>query len=414
VVAVVAAMTLLGRAAARVGASIAGGGLGGAGARVGPLRDREPLWRRIDWLIFGSALVLSLLGSLLVWSATRPRLLEAGANPQAYLQRHLLNLAIGLALGVLAAVVDYRMLRAYAPVVYVGSCLGLVAVLLVGTTINGAHSWIVVGGGFQLQPSEFAKVALVVGMAMLLAERRTHENARRSADVPLVLALAAVPLGLVMLQPDAGTAMVFVFTILGVLSVAGVPARWIAGLVAAGVLAAVLAVQLHVLQAYQLDRFRVFTNPDANTSGAAYTVVQARIAIGAGGLFGTGLFHGTQTNGKFVPEQQTDFVFTVAGEELGFLGAGGIILLFAILLWRALRVASRSPDMFGRLVAVGVVSWFAFQTFVNIGMTLGIMPVTGLPLPFLSYGGSAMFANWMAVGLLLNVQMRQRDAEGGR
>ena len=407
------------------GSGLAGGGLGGsrlAGAglagrylgrtRIGPRGERQPLWRRLDWLIFGSALLLSLLGAVLVWSATRPRLLEAGGNPQAYLERHLLNLVLGVGLGLLVAVVDYRMLRAYAPVVYVGSCVGLLAVLVIGTTINGAHSWIVVGGGFQLQPSEFAKVALVVGMAMVLAERRTHEDVHRSADVPLVLALAGVPLGLVLLQPDAGTAMVFVFTVLGVLGVAGVPARWIAGLVLGCVLAGALAVQLHVLQAYQLDRFRVFTNPDANTQGAAYNVTQARIAIGSGGLFGTGLFHGTQTNGSFVPEQHTDFVFTVAGEELGFVGAGGIILLFAILLWRALRLAGRSPDLFGRLVAAGVVTWFAFQSFVNIGMTLGIMPVTGLPLPFVSYGGSAMFANWMAIGLLLNVQMRQRDEAG--
>jgi rod shape determining protein RodA len=212
-----------------------------------------------------------------------------------------------------------------------------------------------------------------------------------------------------MLQPDAGTAMVFVFTIFGVLGVAGVSARWLLGLVLAGFLVGFAAVQLHVLQDYQLDRFRVFTNPDQNTQGAAYNVTQARIAIGAGGLFGTGLFHGSQTNGKFVPEQQTDFVFTVAGEELGFAGAGGIILLFGILLWRALQIAARSPDLFGRLVATGVASWFAFQAFVNIGMTLGIMPVTGLPLPFVSYGGSSMFASWMAVGLLLNVQMRQRE-----
>jgi rod shape determining protein RodA len=401
-------------AAARFGAALTDPGLGLGRTRIGPPPERLPLWRRMDWLIFGSALALSLLGSLLVWSATRPRLLAAGGNPQAYLERHLLNLAIGLALGLLAAVVDYRMLRAYAPVVYVGSCLGLVAVLLVGTTINGAHSWIVVGGGFEVQPSEFAKVALVVGMALLLAERRTRDGARRSGDVPLVLALAAVPLGLVMLQPDAGTAMVFVFMILGVLGVAGVPARWIAGLVLAGGLAAVAAVQLHVLQAYQIDRFRAFAHPDANSQGAAYNVTQARIAIGSGGLFGSGLFHGSQTNGRFVPEQQTDFIFTVAGEELGFVGAGAIIVLFAIMLWRTLRLAGRSPDLFGRLVAVGVVCWFTFQTFVNVGMTLGIMPVTGLPLPFVSYGGSSMFANWMAIGLLLNVQMRQRDAEGGR
>jgi rod shape determining protein RodA len=375
---------------------------------VGP-RERPSVWWRVDWIIAGSALLLSLIGSLLVWSATRPRLLESGGNPDAFLERHLLNLAIGLVLGVVFAVVDYRALRAYAPLIYIASCLGLVAVLLVGSTINGAHSWIVLGGGFQVQPSEFAKVALVAGMAVLLAERHTQEHASRGTDVPLVLALAAVPLGLVMLQPDLGTAMVFVFTVLGVLLLAGAPARWLGGLVLAGVLVIWGAINLGVLKDYQLERFKAFTQQDQDTLGAAYNITQARIAIGNGGLTGTGLFHGTQTTGKFVPEQQTDFVFTVAGEELGLVGAGGIILLFGLLLWRTLRLAGRSPDLFGRLVAGGVACWFAFQTFVNIGMTLGIMPITGLPLPFVSYGGSAMFANWMAVGLLLNVGRRHAE-----
>jgi rod shape determining protein RodA len=377
---------------------------------VGP-RERDSVWWRVDWVIAGCALVLSLLGALLIWSATRPRLLEAGQDPDAYLKRHLLNLAIGLALGLLFAVVDYRLLRAYAPLVYVASCVGLVAVLVVGRTINGAHSWIVLGGGFQVQPSEFAKVALVVGMAVLLAERRTQERVSRGTDVPLVLALAAVPLGLVMLQPDLGTAMVFVFTVLGVLALAGTAARWLLGLIALGLAVIVGAVRFGVLEDYQLERFRAFTNQDADTLGAAYNITQARIAIGNGGLTGTGLFNGTQTTGKFVPEQQTDFVFTVAGEELGLLGAGGIVLLFGLLLWRTLRLAGRSPDLFGRLVAGGVACWFAFQVFVNIGMTLGIMPITGLPLPFVSYGGSSMFATWMAVGLLLNVHARSREVD---
>jgi rod shape determining protein RodA len=367
---------------------------------VGP---RERTGQRFDWVIAGSALVLSLLGSLLVWSATRPRLLESGGNPNAFLERHLTNLVIGLVLAAVFALVDYRGLRAYAPFIYIASCLGLVAVLVVGSTINGAHSWIVIGGGFQVQPSEFAKVALVVGMAVLLAERHTQERATRSRDVPLVLALAAVPLGLVMLQPDLGTAMVFVFTVFGVLLLAGAPARWLFGLVLAGVIVVYGAVQLGVLKEYQLERFKAFTNQDQDTLGAAYNIRQSLTAVGNGGLTGSGLFKGEQTNGKFVPEQQTDFVFTVAAEELGLLGAGGIIVLFGLLLWRTLRLAGRSPDLFGRLVAGGVACWFAFQTFVNIGMTLGIMPITGLPLPFLSYGGSAMFANWMAVGLLLNV-----------
>jgi rod shape determining protein RodA len=372
-----------------------------------PVR-REPTWHRVDWVLAGTAIVLALLGGVLIWAATRQQQIDLHADPQYYLKKHLINLAIGLLIGGVVAVVDYRALRTYAPVVYVLSCVGLVAVLAVGSTVNGAHSWILLPAGFAIQPSEFAKVALIVGMAVLLTERRERENRRPSADVPLLLALAAVPMALIMLQPDVGTVMVFVFTILGVLSVAGVSWKWIVGLIALGALVAYAAVALHLLKSYQLDRFRSFANPNVSNA-ATYNVTQARIAIGSGGLTGSGLFHGSQTNGRFVPEQQTDFIFTVAGEELGLLGAGGIIVLFGIMMWRALRIAGRSPDPFGRLIAVGIVAWFSFQIFVNIGMTLGIMPVTGLPLPFMSYGGSSMFASFLAVGLLENVHMRTQE-----
>ncbi|MDQ6875680.1 MAG: rod shape-determining protein RodA [Actinomycetota bacterium] len=376
--------------------------------RVGPPRERSKL-RRVDWVLAVAVGCLLVLGTLLVWSATRQRLAADGLDPQGFLKRHAFNVAVGLVLAAVTAVFDYRMLRAYAPIVYVASCAGLVAVLLVGSTINGAHSWIVLGGGFQVQPSEFAKVGLIVSMAMLLGEKRDAETVPRGSDVLLVLALAAVPLALVMLQPDFGTAVVLVFVILGVLAVSGASSRWILGLLAAGALVTFLALHVGVLKQYQLDRFRAFTHPTADTQGVGYTTRQARIAIGTGGLTGKGLFKGSQTNGQFVPEQHTDFIFTVAGEELGLLGAGGLILLLGIVLTRGLTIAARAPDLFGRLVATGVVAWLAFQSFVNIGMTLGIMPVTGLPLPFVSYGGSAMFANLMAVGLLQNVHLRNTE-----
>jgi rod shape determining protein RodA len=391
---------------------------GGRDIRLRPrdasLRERalgldSPL-RRLDWVLLLAVAGLITLGALLVWSATGQRMLDAGLDPMAYLQRHLLNAAIGMALASIAALVDYRSLRAYAPVVYAVSCLGLVAVLSpLGTTINGAHSWIVLGAGFQVQPSEFAKVALVVGMAMLLAEKRDSEDQPRDSDVLLLLALAAVPMGLILLQPDLGTVLVFVFLVLGVLAVAGAPARWVGGLVLAGVVVAVGAVQLGVLDDYQVSRFAAFTNPELDPRGVGYNTNQARIAIGSGGWTGKGLFQGTQTNGRFIPEQQTDFIFTVAGEELGFWGGSLLLGLLGVVLWRGLRIASRASDAFGRLVAAGVVCWFAFQSFVNIGMTLGIMPVTGLPLPFVSYGGSAMFAALLAVGLLENVHLRSRE-----
>jgi rod shape determining protein RodA len=369
--------------------------------------DRESPLRRLDWMLVLCAMALSAMGAVLVWSATRANYAAKGLDPQTFLKRHILNVCIGLALGAAAALVDYRMLRAYAPVVYIASTIGLIAVLSpLGSTIKGAHSWIVIGGGFQVQPSEFAKVALVVLMAMILGEKRDNEADPRDGDVLLVLALAAVPMALIMLQPDFGTMMVFVFVILGALAVSGAPTRWVAGLVVVGALAGYGILHFHLLKEYQEKRLTAFANPDSDPGHAGYNVSQAKIAVGSGGLTGKGLFHGTQTNGQFVPEQQTDFVFTVAGEELGFVGAGAILLLLGMVLWRGSRIAVNAGDMFGTLVAAGVVSWFAFQSFVNIGMTLGIMPVTGLPLPFVSYGGSSMFANFMAVGLLCNVRMR--------
>ncbi len=371
--------------------------------------DKASPLRQLDWLLMLAVTGLVVVGGLLIWSATREKEIALGADPQTFLKKHILNAAIGLVLGTAAALVDYRALRAYAPVVYVASCFGLIAVLSpLGATINGAHSWIVLPAGFQIQPSEFAKLAIVVGIAMLLGEKRDGEDRPRDMDVLQVLALCAIPMGLIMLQPDFGTTMVFIFVILGTLAVAGAPARWVGGLLLAGVLVGTFVAPL-VLKDYQLNRFKVVADIGADPRGVGFNVNQALIANGSGGLFGKGLFHGSQTQGRFIPEQQTDFVFTVAGEELGLVGAGGIILALGLVLWRGLRIASRATDPFGRLVAAGVVSWFAFQSFVNIGMTLGIMPVTGLPLPFVSYGGSSMFANLMAIGLLQNVHMTSNE-----
>jgi len=372
------------------------------------LLDRESPLRRLDWVLMGAVLSLMALGTVLVWSATRQRQLDAGGDPDAFLKKHLLNIVIGLVLASLTTLLDYRMLRAYAPLIYIASVAGLLAVLSpLGSTINGAHSWIVLPAGFSVQPSEFAKVAIVVGVAMLLSERRDGEDSPGTSDILLALGFAAIPLALIMLQPDLGTSMVICFIILGMLTVAGIPVRWLAGLVGAAGVVGVIAVQVGILSTYQVNRFAAFANPTLDPRGVGYNTGQARIAIGQGGLTGQGLFQGTQTNGKFVPEQQTDFIFTVAGEELGLLGAGAIIALLGIVLWRTILIARRAEDQFGVLVATGIACWFTFQAFENIGMTLGIMPVTGLPLPFVSYGGSAMFANMMAIGLLQNVHLRR-------
>ncbi len=372
--------------------------------------------RGYDWLLIAVALALALAGAVLVWAATRDAARAHGQNPQSALYRHLVNVAVAAGLLVLASRLDARLLRLFGPIVYGASLLGLVAVFAVGSTVNGAHAWIRFGGEFELQPAEFMKLGLVVGMAVLFADRarRTGGDSGRIdqpptlAEVLAAFALIAVPLALVLLQPDLGSAMVLAAAAFGVLVAAGVRARWTVGLLALAVVAGVFAVKGGLLADYQLARFTSFTHPGHDVQGAAYNVTQAHIAIANGGLFGTGLFHGPQTNGGFVPEQQTDFVFSVVGEEFGLAGGLALIGLFALLCWRGLRIAAHA-DRAGRLVAVGVVCWIAFQAFQNIGMNLGLMPVTGLPLPFVSYGGSSMFAQGLAIGLLQAVRRSSSD-----
>ncbi len=363
-------------------------------------RENGSVWVRLDWGLLVAALGLSLVGALLVWSATRR------SSGDTMLVKHLVNLGLGLTLGGGIALVDYRGLRAYSPVLYVASIIGLLAVLTpLGSTINGSHSWIVLPAGFSVQPSEFAKVALVVALPLLLAEKRDADDTPRHVDVALALVVAVVPMALVMLQPDLGSVLVMAALVVGVVATSGAPARWVVGLLLVGAVGVGVGLTTNVLDTYQKDRLTAFADPSADPRGIGYQTRQVRIAIGSGGVDGQGLFHGAQTQGGFVPYQQTDFVFSVAGEELGFIGAGGILLLQAFVLMRGLLVAYRAEELFGRLVAIGVVCWFTFQVFENVGMNLGIMPVTGLPLPFVSYGGSSMFASWLAIGLLQNVRL---------
>jgi len=359
----------------------------------------------VDRVLMGAVLALCLLGCLLVWSA--------GGAGQA--QKQLVNVAIGLVLMLVVMATEHRWVRILAPLVYAASVLGLVLVLTMGTTVNGSRSWLMLGS-LSIQPSEFAKLAVVIGMALIVAERAEGSGRARVGllDVLLMLAVAALPVTLILMQPDLGTMLVLAATVFGVLAIAGAPRRWLALLALGGAGGAVAAVSAGWLKDYQLDRFLAFTDPSLDPRGAGYNVEQARIAVGNGGLFGQGLFHGSQTRAGFVPEQHTDFVFTVAGEELGLVGAAVVIALLGIVLWRALRIAVRADDVFGRVAAAGIACWLGFQAFQNIGMCLGIMPVTGVPLPFLSYGGSSMFAVMLAVGLLQNVHLRSRTAPAAR
>ncbi|MFC9246464.1 rod shape-determining protein RodA [Streptomyces sp. NPDC057136] len=374
------------------------------------LTARESLVRRLDWPLLGSAIALSLIGALLVWSATRNRDSLTHGDPYYFLFRHALNTGIGVTLMIGTIWLGHRTLRGAVPVLYGLSVLLVLAVLTpLGATVNGAHAWIIIGGGFSLQPSEFTKITIILGMAMLLAARvdagdQLHPDHRTVAKS---LGLALIPIAVVMLMPDLGSVMVMAVIILGVLLASGASNRWVFGLLGAGTAGAVSIWQLGLLDDYQIARFAAFANPALDPAGVGYNTNQARIAIGSGGLAGTGLFKGSQTTGQFVPEQQTDFVFTVAGEELGFLGAGLIIALLGVVLWRACRIARETTELYGTIVAAGIIAWFAFQSFENIGMTLGIMPVAGLPLPFVSYGGSSMFAVWVAVGLLQSIRVQR-------
>lgn len=376
-------------------------------AAVAPPRDRGGgYWRDLDWILLIAALALSLMGSLLVWSASRADL-ASESDPQSYLKRHLINIGVALVLGFIASRINYRLLRAYTPVVYVASMILLLVPFIpgLGVTIAGARAWIDVPLGLTIQPSEFAKITVILMMAALLSERRDREEEPSAQDVLLALVVAAIPTAIILVQNDTGTVLILAAVSLSIVAVSGVRTRWLVGLIGAAILGVLASIQLGLLQEYQVDRLTSFINPDEDVSASAYNANQARIAIGGGGLDGYGLFEGPQTQGNFVPVNESDFIFTVAGEELGFLGSALLITLMAVILWRAVLIAWKADDLYGRLVATGVAAWLAFQMFENIGMTLGIMPITGIPLPFVSAGGTSMMATWIALGLLQTVRL---------
>jgi rod shape determining protein RodA len=372
--------------------------------------NRRSIFEGFDPVLTGAVALLLLIGTALVYAATRDWYAANGLDPEYYLKRHVLNILIGAALAWGTTVIDYRLLRAYTPIFWAIGVIGLIAVLLpgIGTSVNGAQAWIALPGGFQVQPAELAKISIIVGMSMILSER-THDSDQPShRDVLQALVVAAIPVIFILLQPDMGTVFIISVAVVTIIGASGAPLRWVVGLIIVAMMGSFAAVKVGVISDYQVKRLQAFVDPNSDTQGSGYQLRQARITVGSGGLFGTGLFNGPQTNGRFVPEQQTDFIFTVAGEELGFVGCGLIIILYLTVLMRAFGIARRSQDPYGRLVCTGVIAWFAFQAFENIGMTLGLMPMTGVPLPFLSYGGSSMFANMIGFGLLQNVHARQR------
>jgi rod shape determining protein RodA len=291
-------------------------------------RSRQSFFHGFDPVLTTVVGLLLFVGTLLVWAATRDWYTRNGLDGQYYLKRHIINILIGLVLAYAVTVIDYRLLRAYTPFLWGAGVLGLIIVLIpgLGAEVNGAKAWIALPGGFQIQPAELAKIAIIIGMSMILSERTHDSNGPTSTDVLQSLAVAAIPVLLIIVQPDMGTVLIISAAVVTIIAVSGAPARWVTALLLLAVLGGFVAVKAGVISEYQVNRLQTFVDPNADTQGAGYQLRQARITVGSGGLLGTGLFNGPQTSGRFVPEQQTDFIFTVAGEQLGFVGSGAILI----------------------------------------------------------------------------------------
>ncbi len=360
------------------------------------------LTKNYDLLLFGVVLILVVLGALAVYSATHAKLLEAGADPFFYLKRQAFWIMVGLLAFGATVFVDYDVIGKISRTIYLTMLGLLILVLLVGKLVSGAQAWFSIGGLASFQPSELAKIAVILFLANYLAGREL--DSFKSLIVPFVIVL--IPIGLILLQPDLGTAMVFAGILFGMLFAAGANPKHL-GIIIAAALAISPLIFFFALQPYQQKRIMVLINPYSDPIGAGYNVIQSMIAIGSGRLWGKGLFAGSQTQLNFVPAHHTDFIFSVIGEEFGLIGGLFVLAAYFIILWRGLLVAYTAKDEYGSLVAVGVVSMLATHIVINIGMNLGIMPVTGIPLPFLSYGGSSLLTNMIGIGLLVNIYARR-------
>jgi rod shape determining protein RodA len=363
-----------------------------------------------DFVLVLATIIVALVGVVMVYTATRGVLLAAGDDPHTYLKKQALFVVLGVFVMVAVALFDYRRFEPVAMLLYGLSVFSLLVVMVAGSHVQGSERWFQLGP-LEIQPSEFA----VVGLILLVAAycHRREEEGLAWLDVFKLLILAGIPIGLVLVQPDLGTAIIMTIVLLVMLAVAGLPIRILVLLVLGVALIGLLAFESGILHSYQIARLTTFLNPNSTSTNpsvvsAIYNTTEAKNAIGSGGFFGTGLLHGVQTNLGYVPEQSTDFIFTAVGEQLGFVGAAGLLSLLGLIAWRVLHAAGKSRDIFGRLICTGLFTFVAFSVFQNAGMTMGIMPITGIPLPFVSYGGTAVIAFFLAVGLALSVGARRR------
>jgi len=363
------------------------------------------LLKNLDWPLLGAALALVLYGMAMIYSASCTNRLLTGGHPAYFVKRQALWLGAGLVMAAAFAYADYRWFARLHRLIYVGVLAALAAVLLIGNSAGGAARWIG-ASAFRLQPSEFAKLGLIITLGAFLARRA--QVIRHPGAAAAALVHVALPTALIALQPDLGSALVLVAMWFTMVFLAGARKLHLAAVAVAMAALFMGAWKLDLMRPYQKARLSVFLNPGADPLGSGYHVIQSKIAVGSGQLWGKGYLEGTQSQLHFIPAQHTDFIFTVVGEELGFLGAICLLALYAVVLWRALHIMERADDSLGTLLAGGIVAVLAVQVLVNVGMTVNIMPITGLPLPFFSYGGSSLMANMMALGLLLGIGMRRQ------
>ena len=366
-------------------------------------------WRNLDIPLILVVLGLILLGLVVIYSASASRMLNLNVDPFYYVKRQTVAGCAGIIGLIVVLSIDYRAWRRWTKISYLGTVLVLAVILIAGKVAQGSQRWLSFGG-FNLQPSELAKIVMIIALAHLLEKESSIEG--RKILYPFFL--IGVPMALIALQPDLGTAMVFIGIVFTMTFVAGGNLRHLAIIAGIGICFAAAAILLsyydiiRIIQPYQLRRLLVFLDPYADPTGSGWNVIQSMIAIGSGGFFGKGYLNGTQSQLYFLPANHTDFIFSVAAEEFGFIGASAILLLYALLIWRGIKIAVLAKDRFGTLLAVGCVSYFVCHIVINIGMTVGIMPITGLPLPFLTYGGSTLLTSLLAVGILLNVGLRRQ------
>lgn len=359
------------------------------------------LLRNLDVTLIGVTLLLLVVSLVIIGSATHIN--TPSDDRYWYVQRQGLFALMNVFLIAGLLNFDYRTLGRFAQPLYLFNLAMLLAVMFVGQSALGAQRWIQVGP-ISLQPSEFSKLIMIVSLAKLL-EGRTGKL-RSFRDILPVFLYVGIPFLLVMKQPDLGTSLVFLAILFGMIFIAGISTRHLMAIFGAAL--AFMPIFWHFLKDYQKKRLTVFLDPNVDPLGSGYHIIQSKIAIGSGMFLGKGLFGGTQSQLNFLPENHTDFIFAVIGEELGFVGAVVLLLLYFVLLYRGVKIAGEARDNFGSLLATGVTSMLAFHVLVNVGMTAGIMPVTGIPLPFMSYGVSALTTNLLSIGLLLNIYMRRQ------